>query len=69
MNLFIQIINNTRHSLHYDSVQPFLYSMIKLPDVTKTQTLSYLKATGLTRGLLINFSEKKLINGVRRISL
>ena len=47
----------------------FLDSMLKLPDVTIAQTLSYLKATGLTRGLLINFSEKKLINGVRRISL
>jgi GxxExxY protein len=41
----------------------------KLPDVATAQVLSYLKATGLRRALLINFGEKKLINGVKRISL
>ena len=46
-----------------------LKSVLKLPEVAIAQTLSYLKATGLARGLLINFSEKKLINGVRRLSL
>ncbi len=30
---------------------------------------SYLKGTGLSRGLLINFGEKRLIDGVKRISL
>lgn len=46
-----------------------LKSLSKLPDVAKAQLLSYLKATGLKRGLLINFGEFKLIDGVKRISL
>lgn len=44
-------------------------SVQKLPDVATAQVLSYLKATGLTRALLVNFGEKKLIDGVKRISL
>ena len=44
-------------------------SVQKLPDVATAQVLSYLKATGLRRALLINFGEKKLVNGVKRISL
>jgi GxxExxY protein len=40
-----------------------------LPEVVVAQTLSYLKATGLKRALLINFGERKLVNGVKRISL
>jgi GxxExxY protein len=44
-------------------------SVSKLPDVSMAQTLSYLKATGLKRALLINFGEKMLRNGIRRISL
>jgi len=43
-------------------------SVAKLPDVAIAQVLSYLKATGLKRALLINFGEKKLIDGVKRIS-
>ena len=45
-----------------------LKSVTKLPEVAMAQTLSYLKATGLKRALLINFGEKKLINGIKRIS-
>jgi len=45
-----------------------LKSLIKLPEVAIAQTLSYLKATELKRALLINFGEKKLINGIKRIS-
>lgn len=41
----------------------------ELPDVATSQVLSYLKATGLKRALLINFGEKKLIDGIKRISL
>ena len=41
----------------------------KLPEVATAQVLSYLKASGLKRGLLINFGEKRLIDGVKRISL
>ncbi|WP_404308406.1 GxxExxY protein [Neorhodopirellula lusitana] len=46
-----------------------LKAVTKLPDVAIAQTLSYLKATGLKRGLLINFSQSKLVDGVRRLSL
>lgn len=46
-----------------------LKAVAKLPNVAIAQTLSYLKSTGLKRGLLINFSQAKLIDGVKRISL
>lgn len=46
-----------------------LKAVTKLPSVATAQTLSYLKATGLKRALLINFSESKLVTGIRRISL
>ncbi len=38
-------------------------------EVFVAQTLSYLKATGLQRALLINFGEKRLAQGIRRLSL
>lgn len=44
-------------------------SVRKLEDVFTAQLLSYLKSTGLKRGLLINFGEKRLVDGVRRLSL
>ncbi len=44
-------------------------SMKAVPAVASAQVLSYLKATGLKRALLINFSEIKLVNGIKRISL
>jgi GxxExxY protein len=46
-----------------------LKAVARLPEVAVAQTLSYLKATGLKRALLINFSERKLVNGIKRISL
>ena len=46
-----------------------LKSVAKLPEVAKAQALSYLKATGLKRALLINFGESRLVDGVKRISL
>jgi GxxExxY protein len=46
-----------------------LKAVANLPEVAVAQTLSYLKATGLKRALLINFGERKLVNGVKRISL
>lgn len=52
-----------------DEVVVELKSLAKLPEVARAQTLSYLKATGLTRGLLINFGEYRLVDGVKRISL
>lgn len=35
-------------------------SLSKMPEVALAQTLSYLKATNLKRGLIINFGEKKI---------
>jgi GxxExxY protein len=46
-----------------------LKSVSKLPDVAQAQVLSYLKATGLKRALLINFGLPKLIDGLKRLSL
>jgi len=46
-----------------------LKAVATLPEVAVAQTLSYLKATGLKRALLINFGERKLVNGIKRISL
>ncbi len=46
-----------------------LKSVTNLPEVAMAQVLSYLKAAGLKRGLLINFGNPKLIDGVKRISL
>jgi GxxExxY protein len=46
-----------------------LKSVANLPDVVVSQVLSYLKATGLKRGLIINFGKAKLVDGVKRVSL
>ena len=46
-----------------------LKSQRNLPEVAAAQVLSYLKAAGLKRGLLINFGEQKLVDGVKRFSL
>jgi GxxExxY protein len=45
-----------------------LKSLSKVPDVAIAQVLSYLRATGLKRGLLINFGKSRLVDGVKRIS-
>ena len=44
-------------------------SLSNMPEVALAQTLSYLKATNLKRGLIINFGEKRLIDGIKRVSL
>ena len=41
----------------------------KLDDVFTAQVLSYLKSTGLKRALLINFGQKRLVDGLKRFSL
>jgi GxxExxY protein len=46
-----------------------LKSVTNLPEVAMAQVLSYLKAAGLKRGLLINFGNPRLIDGVKRLSL
>jgi len=44
-------------------------SLASMPDIAISQVLSYLKATGLKRGLIINFGMKRLADGIKRISL
>jgi len=44
-------------------------SVSKLPDVALAQVISYLKGTGLQRGLLINFGCERLIDGIKRVVL
>jgi GxxExxY protein len=51
-----------------DEVIVELKSVSILPEVAMAQTLSYLKAANLKRALLINFGEKRLIDGIKRIS-
>ncbi|HZW04546.1 MAG TPA: GxxExxY protein [Anaerolineaceae bacterium] len=46
-----------------------LKSVSKLPDLATAQVISYLKASGLKRGLLINFGHTRLVDGVKRISI
>lgn len=46
-----------------------LKSVTRLPEEAIAQALSYLKATRLDRALLINFGEKRLVDGVTRLSL
>lgn len=45
-----------------------LKSVSKLHEVVMAQILSYLKATGLKRGLIMNFGEKRLVDGIKRVS-
>ena len=52
-----------------DEVIVELKSVSKLQDIFMAQTLSYLKSTRLKRALLINFGEKRLVDGIKRISL
>ena len=52
-----------------DEVVIEIKSLRTLPDVATAQLLSYLKSTQLKRGLLINFGEKQLVSGIKRISL
>jgi GxxExxY protein len=45
-----------------------LKSVSKLPEVATAQVLSYLKASGLKRGLLLNFGLPRLVEGIKRLS-
>jgi GxxExxY protein len=44
-------------------------SLSKIPEVALAQALSYLKATNLKRGLIVNFGERRLIDGIKRVAL
>lgn len=46
-----------------------LKCVLRLPEVAGAQVLFYLKVTGLKRALLLNFAEKRLVNGIQRFSL
>jgi GxxExxY protein len=44
-------------------------SVSSMPEVVLAQTLSYLRTTGIRRALIINFGERLLKDGIRRVSL
>ena len=44
-----------------------LKAVSRLPQVATAQVLSYLKATHLRRGLLINFGMTRLVDGIKRL--
>ena len=52
-----------------DEVVVEIKSLSKMPEVALAQALSYLKATNLKRGLIVNFGEKRLVDGIKRVSL
>lgn len=52
-----------------DEVVIEIKAVRKLEDIFTAQLLSYLKSAGLKRGLLINFGERRLVDGVKRLSL
>ncbi len=64
------VVGNQRLDLIVaDAVVVELKSQRGLPEATAAQVLSYLKATGLKRGLLLNFGEVRLADGIKRFSL
>jgi len=52
-----------------DEVVVELKSIKRIPNVFVSQTITYLKATNLKRGLIINFGENRLVDGIKRVSL
>ena len=44
-------------------------SLSRTPEICQAQILSYLRATGLKKGLLINFGLPRLVDGIQRFSL
>ncbi len=52
-----------------DEVVVELKSLSKVPDVAMAQLLSYLKSSGKSRGLILNFGEQRLVDGIQRFSL
>ena len=46
-----------------------LKAVDKLAPIHTAQLLTYLKLTGIKRGLIINFNVTKLVDGIKRVSL
>jgi GxxExxY protein len=72
VNVFYKghVIKGQRLDMLVDSqVVVEIKSVANLPDVATAQVLSYLKATGLKRGLLLNFGRAYLTDGLKRLSL
>lgn len=46
-----------------------LKAVDRLSSIYTAQVLTYLKLSGIKTGFLINFNEKKLVDGLKRISL
>ena len=44
-------------------------SVKTIPEVAVAQVLSYLKATGLKRGLILDFGAPRMVDGIKRVSL
>jgi len=65
-----KIIKGQRIDLMVDGeVVVEIKSVSRLPEIAVAQTISYIKATNLKRGLIINFGEKRLIDGIKRVSV
>ena len=52
-----------------DEVDVDVKSVRKPHEYWSAQVLSYLRSTGLTRGLIINFGMMRLVDGIQRFSL
>lgn len=52
-----------------DQVVVELKSVSRTPEIAAAQILSYLRATKLQRGLIINFGLPRLVDGIQRFSL
>jgi GxxExxY protein len=64
-----QIIKGQRIDLIVEKeVVVELKSVSRVHEVVFAQLLSYLKVTGLKRGLILNFGEKRLVDGIRRVA-
>ena len=65
-----QIIKGQRLDLIVaDDVVVELKSLRHVPEFATAQVLSYLRATGLTRALLLNFGAPRLVDGIKRFIL